>query len=373
MFRCMLISVVLAVTAGCAATAPVRAPISKSDLLSGAALFDGPAPPHPIGSEEVMRLDPEMRTFVAKQIAGATSSELKLKRLLRGMQDKGLLSIDYNAGATWTVRQTFNRRQGNCLSFTMLFVALAREAGLRVGYEMVDVPPNWSTDSGFLVLAKHINARVTAGRDRGYAVDFDVEDFRGDYGRHAVSDRYALALFYTNRGAEALLAGDYRASFANFRQAIETDSRVPGAWVNLGMLYSRLERRDYAESAYLQALNVEPDEPSALTDLAAFYTKVGDAEQAEIYRKRVHRYQQQNPYYHYFLAREAYKQKHFAEALDSIDRAIKLKRREPQFYFLQGLAYDRLGRGDDAARSFARADAYPAPTALRAERPLSLY
>jgi Flp pilus assembly protein TadD len=358
MYRVILCSVVVCMTAGCAATSVVHSPLAKSELLSSASLFDAPIP-EPVRSSDVLRLDGQMRTFVSKNVGNATDSELRLRNLLRAMHAYGLLALDYDASATQTVQQTFYDREGNCLSFTMLFVALARLAGLDADYELVDIPPSWSAGSDILVLAKHINARV-ATRGGYYVIDFDSQTVRGRYRRHTISDHHALALFYNNRGAEALIAEDFPTSFANFKQAIETDARVPGAWVNLGLLYSRLGRPERAEAAYLQALALDPDEPSALTDLATFYARTGDEVRAELYRKRVHRYQQQNPYYHYFLAREAYSQQRFGDALTRLDKAIRLKSDEEQFYALQGQVYDGLGMSADAERSFDRAKKFAA-------------
>ncbi|HEX5418383.1 MAG TPA: tetratricopeptide repeat protein, partial [Gammaproteobacteria bacterium] len=266
---------------------------------------------------------------------------------------------DYDEGATGTVRETFHNRTGNCLSFTMLFVTLARAAGLDVSYEMVDVPPMWSAQSGVLVLTKHINARIkTLSREGDYVVDFDRTNFKANYRRREVSDHYALALFYSNRGAEALLDGNYHESFVNFKAAIETDPSAASAWVNLGLLYSRLGQNERAESAYLHALTVDPDEPSALTDLAAFYRRIGKDAEAELYRKRIRRFQEKNPYYHYFLARDAYREQRFDAALAALNKAIKLKGDEHEFYLLQGRAYRSLGKTRDAERSFALALKY---------------
>ncbi|HEX5421362.1 MAG TPA: tetratricopeptide repeat protein [Gammaproteobacteria bacterium] len=359
MIRVMLFAVVLSAIAGCSASGTVRPALTKNALLSGDSLFASHAAKQAVPAAEVLRMDDAMHAFVAEQVGGARAQDAKLLKLLNGMQSQGLLALDYDVGATGTVRETFHNRTGNCLSFTMLFVTLARAAGLHVSYEMVDVPPKWSAESGVLVLTQHINARIeTPYLQRDYVVDFDRSEFKANYRRHEVSDRYALALFYSNRGAEALLDGNYQESFVNFKAALETDPAAASAWVNLGLLYSRLGRNERAESAYLQALAVDADEPSALTDLAAFYEKTGKDAEAAVYRKRIRRFQDQNPYYHYFLARDAYREQRFAAALDSLGKAIKLKRDEHEFYLLQGRLYQSLGKPRDAERSFALALKY---------------
>jgi Flp pilus assembly protein TadD len=355
MIRAMLATAVLLTVAGCAAREPVRAPLPKQDLLSGTALFGEPVTARPIALDDVFRMDPEMHAFVDENVGDTRNPATKLSRLLSAMQAEGLFALDYSAGATRTVGETFHIRTGNCLSFTMLFVTLARSAGLDVGYQLVDVPPSWSSDSGLVVLANHINARVRGGTRPDYVVDFNIDDFKEHYDTYSISDRYAAALFYNNRGVEALLDEDYRSSFIYLRMAIDTDPNIAGLWVNLGILYARSGRDAQAESAYLNALGVDRRNETALTNLVALYTRTGDEERAELYRERVHRYQQQNPYYHYYLAREAYQEKRFEEALELVDRALRLKHDEQQFHFLQGLALEQLGESGSAEQSFARA------------------
>ncbi len=368
MHRVIVAAILSMFAAGCAAPGSVRPALSQSELLSGDSLFEH-ATDSPIPAGEVVALDDRMRRFVAASVNGVRGDEARLRALLRRMQANELLSVNYDAGTTQTVRDTFYSRRANCLSYTMLFVNLARSAGLRVNYEIVDVPPSWSQDSGTVILAQHINAHVVAGVQGGYAVDFDIADFRTSYPRHDVSDRYALALFYTNRGAEALLEGDYSRSFVNFREALRTDASVAGAWENLGLLYARLERWDYAEAAYLQALAISRDAPTALTNLATLYEKTGD-ERAEAYRERVARVELRNPYYHYFRALGNYGQGRFEDALAALGKALRLKRDEPEFYLLQARTYLRLDRPEDADRSFDRAARVGgAPQARRNECP----
>jgi Flp pilus assembly protein TadD len=126
----------------------------------------------------------------------------------------------------------------------------------------------------------------------------------------------------------------------------------------LGVLYARHSRFEHAEAAYLRALRVDDEEPSALANLALVYESLGEAELAAEYRERVLDYRERNPYYHYATATRAYERQQFADALTSLRKAVRLKRDEHQFYELRGQALAALGRTKDAARSFERARRY---------------
>jgi tetratricopeptide (TPR) repeat protein len=324
-------------------------------VLTGS-VFPWPASalPTPISADEALGLDDEMRAFVAP-LKAIDDPVARLMRLREAMQQRGLFSIAYNNSWTRTARQTFHEREGNCLSFTMLFVALARAAGLDVRYQLVDVPRTFDSAGGVLIVDTHVNAAVLAPFGRKFFVDFNTVNFREKYPIRAISDRYALALFYNNLGAEAFVREEYARSFAMLRQAARTYADIPGIWVNIGVLYSRHGFHEHAEAAALRALEADPTEQSALANLVAVYTALGDTELAEEYQQRIRRYRDVNPYYHFGVAQVAYDDKRFEDALISLRSAIRLKRDEDEFYMLQGRAFTELGRPDRAVASFARA------------------
>jgi tetratricopeptide (TPR) repeat protein len=363
----LTIGVVL-LLAACSASSPRRSDVSEADLLSGDALGPGfVADTIPvIRIADAFALDEEMRAF-AQSINDVRDPSFHVKSLLDAMKQRGLFALDYTDAATRTVSETFHERRGNCLSFTMLFIELARAVGLHARYQLVDVPPRWNHDADLIVIANHVNAVVESRFEHDLIVDFNSADFRGDYPTRKINDDYAAALYYTNLGAEALVKRDFPSSFALFREALSFHSDMAEPWVNLGVLYGRLGRYDYAEAAYLRALEVDPRQRSAVANLVGVYTALGDTARAEEYRERVRHYQDINPYYHYARAQLAYAEKRHEDALGELRSAIRLKDDDRDFYTLQGETLAALGRDADAARSFARARALARPAALARE------
>jgi tetratricopeptide (TPR) repeat protein len=314
--------------------------------------------------EEVFALDDEMVAFV-EPLKELRNPDHKMVELIRAMEGRGMFSLEY-AEVTRTARRTFHDRQGNCLSFTMLFVGLARAAGLRANYQSVDVPPSWSYD-GQVVVANHVNTVVrTAGRGETI-VDFNIRPYERSQSRRRVEDNYALGLFYTNLGAEAMLTGDYAAALLYLRAAAGVHADLAGLWVNLGVLYSRHALYQHAEAAYLRALAIDPAEPSALVNLALVYDMLDEPALAADYRERVQRYRERNPYYHFTAATEAYEAQQYSAALTSLRKALRLKPDEHAFHELRGQVQEALGKPRHATQSFERAREYEAAEALRAE------
>ena len=351
-----LLSGVLLLAAACTAPGASRGPaLTQSELL--AAMPDAPPP---ISSEQAFGLDEEMRAFVAARVAGFNDPGTRVRALLRGMDEHGLFSLEYTDAGTRTARETFHDRQANCLSATMLLVGLGREAGLDVRYQTVDVPPRWSSEAGIVVVSSHINA-IVKSRSQNYIVDFNLIDFRGNYETREVDDSYALALFYNNLGVEALLREEYDLSMQYLRAAIEAHPGVSHPWANLGLLYARLGQHDFSDAAYLHALEADPSDRTALTNLMHLHASLGNDELAAVYRDRIGRNQQRNPYSHFALAQAAYDEKRLDDALAALGRAIRIKHDEHQFYFLQGRVRLDLGQTERAEGSFARAKRYAAP------------
>lgn len=352
----VLITAVLS-AAACATSGPpvATAGIDETELLSGVAIFGAPVDTSHVSDPGIFEVDDDMRAFIAEHVIDGRASRDRMRRLLSGMVQSGLMSLDYNDATTKTARQTFHDQVGNCISFTSLFVALAREANLDVTFQTVEVPPIWYADSNLVILNNHVNARVKHNFDIEVVVDFNVTDLKGDYETHEVSDEYALALYYNNVAMDALRAGDHEKSFRLLKKSIETYPDIAANWANLGVIYSRSGRDNYAIEAHLKALDLDKDHRPSLTNLASLYQRMGEPETAETYRRRIRRYQDQNPYFHYSHALAAYNNGDLEGASERLGRAMRLKDSEHKFYQLQGLIAAQQGDADLALRSIKKA------------------
>jgi len=331
------------------------ASVADADLLSGKLIFGEPLDTGSITDPGMFQLDDDMKAFVAENVDGSRAGRERMRRLLSAMIESGLMSLDYDDAMTKTARQTFHDRVGNCISFTALFVALAREANLDVTFQTVEVPPIWYADSDLVILNNHVNALVKQKFGSRVVVDFNVTELKGDYETREVSDAYALALYYNNIAMDALRKGDLEQSFRLIKKSIETYPDIPGNWSNLGVIYSRGNEDDYAIAAYMKALDLDVKHRPSLTNLASIYQARGDAERSEYYARQVRRYQDQNPYFHYYHALAAYNEGDLDTAEERLARAIDLKDTEHKFFQLQGLIAERYGDRKMALESFEQA------------------
>lgn len=356
--RASLLGFVVFVATGATAAAATRqSAFDEAELVSGTVLAFAPleAPIVVPTADETFALDAEMEAFVAP-LKDVRDPRQKMQALIAALEERGMFSLEYSE-VTRTAPGTFHDRQGNCLSFTILFVTLARAINLPAQYQSVVVPPTWSND-GQVVVANHVNTAVTTGRGEETVVDFNIRPYQSEHRSRRVNDSYALGLFYTNLGAEAMLRNDHAAALVYLREAARVRPDIAGVWVNLGVLYARHGQYEHAEAAYLRALDVDNDEPSALTNLSLVYQALGEQELAAEYLRRVQSYRERNPYYHFASATKAYEEQRFDAALASVRKALRLKPDEDAFYVLRGQVETALGRSRDATASFERARAY---------------
>jgi Flp pilus assembly protein TadD len=330
--------------------------ITADELLAGTALGAPTGPTTAIAAPaEILAVSGEMKAFLDKHVDRTAAGPLKLRLLVAAIVDTEAFGLTYD-DTTRTAAETFHNRRGNCLSFSSMFVAMARELGLDAQFQEVDVPPDWTLDKDTYVLNQHVNVHVDLGMAGMKIVDFNIGDFKASYEMRQIADARALAHYYNNIGVVRMQAGDTFAALTCFRRAIaDSDRKFSPAWSNLGTLYLRNGHTAHAEAAYLQALEAAPSDLVAMSDLARLYERLGDPKRAAAFRAQLVNHRRLNPYYRYELGRQAYAAHHYDEAIGHIKYAIHKRPKEDQFYFTLGLCYYQKGDMQAAQRWLARA------------------
>ena len=361
-----ILAVVVTLLHGCASAPRPRAGavIPTVELVAGRALAVTPEPAPLLDDREVLAASPEMRAFVDRHVTRRTGADLRLRQLTQALIHAPGFRLQYDE-TTRTAAVTFQARRGNCLSFSNMFVALARLAGLRASFQEVDTPPDWSFRDDVFVLNRHVNVLVDLGRKGEHVVDFNVDDVRSSYDRRSIRDTRARAHYYNNIAVERMQAGDTASALGYLRKAIASDDAFSPAWTNLGILYARNRRPAEAEAAYLRALEADRADPVAMSNLSWLYERQGDTARAAAYRKRVLAHRDRNPYYHYQLAREAFRTLDYDAAIGHLKHAVRMKRNDDQFYFLLSLSYLKKGDARTARRYLARAEELAATDILK--------
>lgn len=306
---------------------------------------------------QIMALPADLQSrYRAEVLSGHPSQHERLERTVEFLFGEQGLGMTYRESATTTVAEAYATREANCLTFTLLFLALAREAGLDATPQELVQTLAWRQAEGTLYRSNHVNAvvRITG---RQYSVDVARDAVMARFPPQAISQARLYGHFYNNLGIAAMERGDLVVAKRDIDQAIALDPGYANHWSNAGVIAVRNGETDAAERYYVKALTLDPDNTNALFNLAGLAHRRGDAKREADYRRRLARIQEKDPFHHFLLAVNHERAGEYALAIRHYRKAIRLYGDEPRFHLALARAY--LGAGDTrrAAKALARAQA----------------
>ncbi len=339
--------------AGCASAATDRR-AGESELARGLRLRGIPAE-----TAAPFALTTEMRDWVHSHLPAAASAEAQLQALLQALIERDGVPFRYVAAATTGTTEAWASGEANCLTFSHLFVAMTREAGLETYYLRVHDLAGFEKEGDLVVASDHVTA---AWGPSSYRLVLDFTDRPIGHYREVepISDLTALALYYSNLGAERIRAGEAADALADLGLAVRIDPELTDAWVNLGVARRRSGDAAGAEAAYRRALEVEPGLVSAYHNLAALLELHGRSEEAQSLLALADRAGSRDPWSYLSLGDLALRHDRLDEAESFYRRAARLDGANPEVCAALGEWALAAGRQRDARRWLRRAVALDA-------------
>lgn len=265
----------------------------------------------------------EMRRWLVAEVPTATRRETQLTWLLQSLLNRSTAPLTYVPGHTGTAIEVFETGTANCLGFSQLFVALARELDLPVYLLRVSDLQSFERDGDLIVASAHITAAFGTP-DRRRILDFAQRPVRAYRWVEEISDLTAVALYYSNRGAEYLRDGRTGEGLELLRIAVRLDPELAEAWINLGVAERRAGNLVAAETAYRRALEVDPSTVTAYQNLSALLRMVGREQEAEDLLALIDRSGNRNPFSYLALGDLSLRLGRLEEAGRFYRRAVKL-------------------------------------------------
>lgn len=259
----LLGSLLLGAIAGAAGADDGAAPATRSEDPGALARLD---------VREPLRTDEEMARWV-REVVGSDPAR-RPDEIWSALERSGGFAETVFPIPTPTAIETFHRRSTNCVGFALMFVALAREADVPAFFLLVPETRGRSRRNDLDVVEYHLAAAVRRG-DRLLLWDLDGPSRRPPRSARPVSDLTALAVVHSNRGAEALAAGEIPAAIGLLEIAVALDPRLAPAWVNLGVARRRSGDLGGAIESYRRGLRADPANPAARKNLGALLSLLG--------------------------------------------------------------------------------------------------
>jgi Flp pilus assembly protein TadD len=301
-----------------------------------------PAPDISSIRENPLAMDPAMKQFVAEKVGFGLLPIQRLQSLVAEIFQNKELNFSY-ASISRSASETFKYRNGNCLSFTLLFISMARYLGLDARFCEVNISPEFTKRGDSVILIKHLKPVVFI-MGEAYAIDIFPTIVPLGMDGQIVSDERGLAHFFSNKGVVELGNKNHELADLYFTKALELDPKTVGAWINMGTAQFQTGNLEESERCYKKALALSPKNPAAMSNLANIFEITGRNKESFNLKKMVQQFREKNPYYHFDLGLQASKQGNYEEALDHFKRAAQLNSRDHTFYFEIARMYARIGK-----------------------------
>jgi len=310
------------------------------------------SPPLP-DVDALFAMTDEMREFARVAVGERRGIGARSQALANALLAEDGRALVYDGDAALTASEAFEQRRVNCLSYAMLFTAMARSVGLHPEFNEVDVPPTWDLGpDDYFVLYRHVNVRVDMTASRYTIVDITPGEFDPVYPQRRIDLTVTAAQYYNNRGVIRRGRGDLQAALEDQVVALRLAPDQAYLWSNLSSLYLKLGDEAAAKTAAQRAMQLDPGSVSAVIAAAQALASSGNARFARQLRAEARRMMRDNPYFHYQQAIAALEKQDHALAVREARDAIRLYPHDPKFFLVASVALRQLGEADLARRSY---------------------
>ena len=219
-------------------------------------------------------------------------------------------------------------------------------------YQQVYDFDTWSRDAGFAILSQHVNLvlgphmpsiRIFEGAPTPMIVDFLPPREVATAVSRPVSEQTVIAMYMNNRAAEVLVGGDVDRAYWFARAALEADPGFAIAANTLGVIYLKRDHLAPAELAMRYALQRQPDNISALSNLSGILAQEGRTEEAQTVAKRLAELQRHPPFYFYDRGVQAMQAGQFEAAARLFEKALSQSPYDVPSHFELAIAAAHLG------------------------------
>jgi Flp pilus assembly protein TadD len=298
---------------------------------------------------------PEMERWVEETLRShAGDGGLRKLTILQRELFSPDFGFSYDTDLTLAAAEAFASRRGNCLSFTSMFVAMARSAGIPTFLMSVRRDPEVERDGSLVVINRHVVAGYRGASSEVHIFDFYVTTTGPYIQQRTIDDVTATAMFHTNLGGDAIRRGDLGGAVRHLGIATTlAPSWAPG-WVNLGVAHYRQGDAERAFADYQRALEVDPGNPSALGNMAYIYRDQGRDHEAEV-ALRAAAEQTTNPFTLIAMADAEMARGRWDAASRYLRKARWWYGTEPEVYLAMARLADRRGKPAEAERHLRHA------------------
>jgi tetratricopeptide (TPR) repeat protein len=344
--RCALVALLASLSSACAPTLAAPA-VTVAERIAEARAES-------LYLENPLEIDDEMKAAVDKAVGRVATPTLRLHHLARYLTDSGFVNFQYVLNQSFTAKQAFRERRGDCMAYTNLFMALARYLDLDAYFVHVRDVQNYYERGGRFFVSSH----VAVGYGHGPAaevVDFakTISDWKLALYR-AISDDAALALYYNNVAVAQMQSGRSREAEHLFRFWLAREPDVAELYNNLGVLLNRETRYKEAIFLFEEGIRRFPTYSPLYTNGMRAAHAAGRQDLMAELERRGQEIEQTDPFFVFARAMNFYRDDRYAQAATELERAFHAKPDSPIIIAWLTRAYLAAGRRAEGLEMFER-------------------
>ncbi|WP_417666071.1 tetratricopeptide repeat protein [Pseudidiomarina sp.] len=305
--------------------------------------------------QQLFALTAEQQQDFLFDFNGRLASLPEHQRISEYLQD---LTYGFNyKEQTYMASEAFALSAGNCMALAILTKGLADLVGVEIKFQRVTNAPVYDRNNDVVMVSDHVRARLykpepEAGSEskmfifqRSWIVVdyFPSKDTRSS---GLISNEEFLALYYRNRAAELMMAGQADEAFAYAQEALRYMPKDADTLNIIGLLHRRAGDDQTAEALYQYALQQNPHNLNVLHNYQTLAKRQQRNVLVDELTQRIQAIPDSNPYTWIALAERAFEKGELDTALAMYSKAAESAPYVHEAYW--GQARVHAARGDTA-------------------------
>lgn len=307
-------------------------------------------PTERIDTVDIFALDAEMQHYLDNEINRKVYADGKIMALFNQLFHNDRVKFSYDAAKTRGAADVFRERRGNCLSFTIMTAAFAKQMGLPIQFHNVANGEIWDRNGNLDFLIGHVNVTVgypgiahAIGPEPARVIDFAGDQNLRNEWSEDIGEDVIVAMYLNNRSVEELAKGDLANAYWWARAAIVHTPAFLGSYNTLGVIYTRNHMTAQAEAVFRRVLEHEHDNVVAMSNEVQALNALGRHDEAQALKQRLTALQPYPPYYFFNRGIEAMRTGDFKTARSEFTKEVNRASYNHQFHYWLALADYYLG------------------------------
>lgn len=340
----------------CAPRTPQRSVLTVEELLKDGAEAG-------LDRGNPFELDDAIRAQVEREVGFGGTPVERIRRIVRFLNDRVSLHFQYQSNVSLTAVEAFHQRKGDCLSYTNLFLGIARHLKIPAYFVHVSEARNYYERGGIFFVSTHMAVGYGGGSigqgGSPYTVIVDFTEEASDwrlYLYQAVDDATAVALFYNNIAVDRMLEGRVEEAERMVRYLLSRRPAMKELYNNLSVLLMRQGRYGEALQILEEAMGRFPAYQPLYTNAVQAARGAGRPDLAQVFLDRGRKVAEEDPFFLFNEGVNAFREGRLEFAEERFRKALKKQPNNPFLYAWLSRVLLQAGRKAEGVEAFRKAE-----------------